>query len=144
MTIRRDMENGQQRAMLTPADFADVAAATEKRRERRFACDRVIDIIPCSSGGGQQRVELTDCSLRGLCFIAANTMSRGEQVLVKLMIGNEVRILLYTVRRCTPQLRGRFAIGADFTGYVSVPGEDESERVLRELLGREHPDIDEG
>ena len=135
------METGPHRAMLTPADFADIATATEKRRERRFACDRVIDVIPCTLGGGQQRVELTDCSLRGLCFVAANTMSRGEQVLVKLMLGGEVRMLLYTVRRCTPQLRGRFAIGADFTGYLAVPGEDASERVLRELLGREHPDL---
>jgi hypothetical protein len=120
---------------LTVDDFAPPGSA-EQRREPREAVSRVIDVLPCGSRKTWKflPVELTDCSLSGLGFVASEPMQPGEQFLAKLLLRGQVRMLIYTVRHCRPGSARSFAVGAEFSGYIAAPSEEDPHEVLAQLL----------
>jgi hypothetical protein len=125
---------GKGSGALTIEDFAPPGGA-EQRRESRVVMRRVIDVLPCSSRDKWTfvPVELTDCSLSGIGFESGQAMQPGEQFLAKLLLRGQVRMLVYTVRHCRPAGRC-FAVGAEFSGYIASPSEEDPHQVLAQLL----------
>jgi hypothetical protein len=111
----------------------------EGRREPRTKLTRRIEILPASAMTGSNwqltSVELVDCSLRGVGFIADAPMNAGEQFLARLDLGT-VSLLLYTVRHCSSTDDGkRFRIGAEFTRVAASPlFHSDCEKALKAMI----------
>jgi hypothetical protein len=128
---------GKSSGALTIDDFA-TPHRNEQRREPRFPSRRIIDVLPCAAPREKWNflaVELTDCSLGGIGFVACQPMQPGEQFLAKLLLRGQVRMLVYTIRHCRATPAKYFAIGAEFSGYIASPSEEDPHEVLAQLLG---------
>ena len=132
---------------LTPDDFAGALPHPDKRRETRIPHARMIDILPVVASGrwSFRAVELRDCSLSGLGFVAAEPMRIGEQFLAKLRLRRRVTMLIYTVAHCRPiDGGGGFAVGAQFSGYIASPFQGDPHEILTAMLEAEGAAQDDG
>jgi hypothetical protein len=119
--------------MLTAADFT--AGVADRRSESRVPAQRVIRVMPCAARAnwGFRDADLLDCSCRGLALLAREPMTVPEQFLVPLKL-KKVEMLIYTVRSCQPCERGRFRIGAEFSGFTATACPEEPATILNALL----------
>jgi hypothetical protein len=114
---------------LTPGDFQEL------RSEPRTPCLRTIDVLPCQARDKWKFIpaELTDCSLHGLAVVVPEPIEAGQQFLVKLRLGGQIKLLIYTVQNCTPALR-RFRVGARFTGFAAQEFDENAQIVFEALI----------
>jgi hypothetical protein len=139
-TSDRETEGGEP---LTLADFHDVRTANdiaggaggdERRREPRFASDKIVAFRPCrpDDARGFRPARVLDCSVHGLGLFVDEPMRAGEQFLVKFKLERLI-LAQYDVRHCRP-VAGRYIVGAALTGFIGGETEPDGEAVLRALL----------
>jgi hypothetical protein len=132
------MESSQRNSKaLRVSDFLPSPVAyADKRRDPRFSCENVIDILPCEAREPWRfrAAELRDCSARGIGIVVTDELMIGEQFLVKLLLGGSITLLVYTVRHCQPFGRSAYAVGAEFSGFAATPIKQESREIMEALL----------
>jgi hypothetical protein len=123
---------------LEPQDFLP---STERRTEPRTApkSNRTIQLLPCRATK-HWAFQNADCSPRGLGLLVAEPMAVGQQFLVKLRTPKGLRLLLYTVQQVSPATagaRGRYRLGAHFSGFAAQEFDEDPQTILEAILREE-------
>ena len=111
---------------------------TDKRREPRFECRKIIEILPARELQDCcfRNVMLSDCSRTGMRFVAAEPLAENDQFFAKVSVDGNARLLIYTVRHCSRFADGAYTIGAEFTGYHAAALAEDAQKILDSLLAR--------
>ena len=125
-----------------PARRLSASAMTEKkdhheqRSEPRVSVRRTINVLPCRAGKqwGFTQCELVDASPQGVGLILKDPLEREQQFLLKVKIGGKVQLLLYTVHNCVEWQRGKWRVGARFSGFAAQQVEADPNVVLDALM----------
>ena len=121
---------GEMTRSLEPTDFQ------EKRKEPRTSCRRLIDILPCQAHKDWKFItgELIDCSRGGLAVLLPEPMEVGHQFLVKLRVGGNIKLLVYTVHNCCKWERSNYRVGAKFSTFAAQHVDEDPDTLLKALL----------
>jgi hypothetical protein len=112
--------------------------SSDKRLEPRCACDRELEILPCSPTREWKfdKVHVVDVSTRGLGLISNQPMAVGSQFLAKVKL-KKASLLIYSVRFCAPGQGVDFHIGAEFSGFVADELLEEPGTIIESFLQRD-------
>ena len=108
----------------------------EQRSEPRIAVQRTTNVLPCRAAKqwGFAQCELVDCSAQGVGLILKDPLEREQQFLLKVKIAGKVQLLLYTVHNCVEWQRGKWRVGARFSGFAAQQVEADANAVLEALM----------
>lgn len=111
----------------------------ENRVEPRTRTLRSIDVLPCRAVKDWKFIPclMVDCSLHGIALVAPEPMEAGEQFLVKLVLPQGVRLLVYTVQNSTNAEKNKHRIGARFSGLAAQGLDVDLATVLAEFAKKE-------
>jgi hypothetical protein len=87
-----------------------------------------------SADGGFAPARVVDFSEHGLGLSVAHRLRVGEQIVVK-DAARQTALLIYTVRNCEPDGAG-FRIGAEFTGAITSPENEDEQALWRAFVAR--------
>ena len=109
--------------------------ADERRKEARFDCRRMVDLLPCAGDADWSflKARMTDCSVHGIGVILDRAMQAGDRFMIKLRLGGSMSVVLYTVRDCRAVDQG-YRVGAEFSGYLLASGDTSRETIVEALM----------
>jgi hypothetical protein len=123
----------------SPFGLPDTPTELERRGEPRISCHKRIQIVPCAGlrEGKAVDAELTDVAGSGIGFIVDHPMQSGEPFVIRLQFPDGGRLLMYNVRHMRWLAYKRYAIGAEFSGFVVSPSRLDGGAILGALLALE-------
>ena len=78
------------------------------------------------------RLEMVDCSLHGICILSPLQFAAGERFLAKLRVKQRLVLSVYTSRHCIQENK-KYKVGAEFTGFISGV-HDDPDQILKALV----------
>lgn len=105
-----------------------------RRSEPRTICDRTISLLPCTAESERfVQAHMTDCSPHGMGLMLPTNVPAGQQVLVKLQMGSDSTLVMYTIRYCIPTNVNQYRAGARFTGFAASKFDRGAEALVTSL-----------